>query len=251
MKIACLVYYCVTRIRLVLRKNTAGAWTQLARRCPCNRACVSYRKDRLPFWGKQHMGVGQYSGVERSAVARTSGTSQLRKVACSGPLGGHAWSPQAHDHLVKGGKMDGCMDGRVDGWMKRLGARRHRCHPRVIGTPMRCCHARHARQPRHKAGRRKPMSADAQADAGYPSKTSLSPTPWPMSSLKASWVAGHVRSAATYMAHVCACGLGGKLLRCVWNTSGTGLERGLERLREWLALWNASKPHVNMVVSTM
>ena len=29
-----------------------------------------------------------------------------------------------------------------------------------------------------------------------------------------------------------ACGLGGKLLRCVWNTSGTGLERGLERLRE-------------------
>ena len=37
-----------------------------------------------------------------------------------------------------------------------------------------------------------------------------------------------------------ACGLGGKLLRRVWNTSGTGLERGLERglepLREWLAL---------------
>ena len=134
--------------------------------------------------------------------------------------------------------------------MKRLGARRHRCHPRVIGTPMRCSHARHARQPMHKAGRRKPMSTDAKADAGYPSKTSLSPKPWHMSSLKASWVAGHVRSAATYMAHVCACGLGGKLLRRVWNTSGTGLERGLERLREWLALWNASKPHVNMVVST-
>ena len=38
--------------------------------------------------------------------------------------------------------------------------------------------------------------------------------------------------------------------RCVWNTSGTGLEQGLERLREWLALWNASKQHVNMVVST-
>ena len=142
------------------------------------------------------------------------------------------------------------MDGWVDGWMKRLRARRHRCHPRVIGTPMRCSHARHARQPMHKAGRRKPMSTDAQADAGYPSKTSLSPKPWHMSSLKASWVAGHVRSAATCMARVCACGLGGKLLRCVWNTSGTGLERGLERLRERLALWNASKPHVNMVVST-
>ena len=142
------------------------------------------------------------------------------------------------------------MDGWVDGWMKRLGARRHRCHPLVIGTPMRCSHARHARQPMHKAGRRKAMSTDAQADAGYPSKTSLPPKPWHMSSLKASWVAGHVRSAATYMAHVCACGLGGKLLRCVWNTSGTGLERGLERLRGRLALWNASKPHVNMVVST-
>ena len=89
---------------------------------------------------------------------------------------------------------------------------------------------------------RKPMQGILQR--------SLSPKPWHMSSLKASWVAGHVRSAATYMAHVCACGLGGELLRCVWNTSGTGLERGLERLREWLALWNASKPHVNMVVST-
>ena len=54
--------------------------------------------------------------------------------------------------------------------------------------------------------------------------------------------AGRVRSAATYMGHVCA--RGGKLLRCVWNTSGTGLERGLERLREW-------KQHVNMVVSTL
>ena len=95
------------------------------------------------------------------------------------------------------------------------------------------------------------MSTDAQADAGHSSKTSLSPKPWHMSSLKASWAAGHVRSAATYMAHVCACGLGGKLLRCVWSTSGTGLERGLERLREWLALWNASKHQVNMVVSTM
>ena len=62
---------------------------------------------------------------------------------------------------------------------------------------------------------------------------------------------GRVRSAATYMGHVCASGLGGKLLRCVWNTSGTGLERGLERLREWLALGHASKQHVNMVVSTM
>ena len=37
--------------------------------------------------GTRHMGVGQYSGVERSAVTRTSGTSQLRKVGCSGPLG--------------------------------------------------------------------------------------------------------------------------------------------------------------------
>ena len=65
-------------------------------------------------------------------------------------------------------------------------------------------------------------------------------------------IVGRVRSAATCMGHVCvcACGLGGKLLRCVWNTSGTGLERGLERLREWLALWNASKQHVNMVLST-
>ena len=42
------------------------------------------------------MGVGQYSGVERSAVTRTSGTSQLRKAGCSGPLGRHVWSPQAH-----------------------------------------------------------------------------------------------------------------------------------------------------------
>ena len=58
--------------------------------------------------------------------------------------------------------------------------------------------------------------------------------------------AGRVRSAATYMGHVCvcACGLGGKLLRCVWNTSGTGLERGLEQLREW-------KQHISMVVSTL
>ena len=44
--------------------------------------------------------MGQYSGVERSAVTRASGTSQLRKVGCSGPLGRHAWSPQAHVHLV-------------------------------------------------------------------------------------------------------------------------------------------------------
>ena len=28
-------------------------------------------------------------------------------------------------------------------------------------------------------------------------------------------------------------------LEHVWDGSGTGLERGLERLREWLALWNA------------
>ena len=43
-----------------------------------------------------HVGVGQYSGVERSAVTRTSGTSQLRTAGCSGPLGRHVWSPQAH-----------------------------------------------------------------------------------------------------------------------------------------------------------
>ena len=108
---------------------------------------------------------------------------------------------------------------------------------------MRCSQARHPRQPMHKA-----MSTDVHADAGHPSKTSLCPKRWHMPSLKASWAAGHVRSAATYM---CACGLGGKLLHCVWNTSGTGLERGLERLRERLALWNASMQHVNMVVSTV
>ena len=51
---------------------------------------------RLKLFVATYMGVGQYSGVERSAVTRTSGTSQLRKAGCSGPLGRHVWSPQAH-----------------------------------------------------------------------------------------------------------------------------------------------------------
>ena len=83
----------------------------------------------------------------------------------------------------------------------------------------------------------------------HPSKTSLALAEVVLEGFLGG-VAGRVKSAATYMGHVCACGLGGNLLRCVWNTSGAGLERGLERIRDWLALWNASKQHVNMVVST-
>ena len=137
--------------------------------------------------------------------------------------------------------IDGWMNGWVDGWMKRPGARglgfpRHRFHPRVIGTPMRCSQARHPRQPTHKAGRRKPMSTDAQADAGHPSKTSLSPKPWHMSSLMASWVAGHVRRCV----HV-------DLVANCPAASGTRLER------VWNGVWNgyASGLHFRTLASSM
>ena len=70
------------------------------------------------------------------------------------------------------------------------------------------------------------MSTDAQADAGYPSKTSLSPKPWHMSSLKASWVAGHARSALTEHG-ACVCmwtwwQIAPLRVEHVWNGSGTG-----------------------------
>ena len=109
---------------------------------------------------------------------------------------------------------------------------------------MRCSQARHPRQPMHKAARRKPRSTDAQADAGHHSKTSLSPTPWHMLSLKASWVAGHVRSAATHMALV---GVHVDLVANCSAASGTGLER------VWNGVWNgyASGLHFGMLASSM
>ena len=89
------------------------------------------------------------------------------------------------------------------------------------------------------------MSTDAPADAGYPAKTSLSPKPWHMSSLKASWVAGHVRSAATYSTwrmcvHV-------DLVANCSAASGTRLER------VWNGVWNgyASGLHIGMLASRM
>ena len=112
----------------------------------------------------------------------------------------------------------------MDGWMGRWmgeatsGARphlpRHRCRPRVIGTPMRCSQARHLRQPMHKVERQPPKK---------PSRTTCARALETEKSVKDALR----RKKRSYSHGACVCmwtwwQSAPLRLEHVWNGSGTG-----------------------------